>query len=126
MPYLYLAEYYDEFYPLNIMVDKLEQFEKPLTALREESCFYQEIQRIRESAKRDILIFGPHSHYYIRRHVYSAGRLVIRLREVESQLQNSIFLSEEQKCLSRIFNSLACMLTELIEFFSNLGNRMAT
>lgn len=125
MPYIYLAECYDEFYPLNEAVENLALLETPLIASREESYFYQEIERIKSAAKRDILVFGDYIHYYINRHVRRAGKLVIRLKEIDEQLRKSIIMSEDQKMLSSLFNILICLLTDLMEFFSNLGNQAA-
>lgn len=126
MPYLLLAEHYNELDPLNALVDKLLRFEDPLTSLKLENCFIREMERIRASARRDILIFGLHSHHYIRHHIKTSGNLVIRLIEVDQKLKNSIYMSEEQKRLSLIFNMLTDLLTDLMEFFSNLGDKSAS
>lgn len=124
MPYIYLAEWYDELYPLNEAVETLALLDKPLIASREANYFYREIERIKSAAQRDIMVFGDYMHYYINRHVRRAGKLMIRLKEIDVQLGKSMIMSDEQKTLSGLFDILIGLLNGLMEFFSNLSNRM--
>lgn len=123
MPYLSLAEQYDELQPLNSLVDRLLLSESPLEALKLEIILNQEIYRIREAASRDVLVFGPHFRHYVRHHVKSTQKLIIRLIELDQQLKRALVLSEKHNWLCLVFNQLTEKLKELIVFFEALSDQ---
>ena len=69
MPYLYLAESYNELDLLTQLVNKIENIERPLREFNRESYLKAELNRIRVSACRDILIFGVHADQYLNFHL---------------------------------------------------------
>ena len=121
MPYLYLAESYNELDLLTQLVNKIENIERPLKEFNSESYLKTELQRIRISACRDILIFGVHADHYLNFHLCLVYGLQIRVIDILKYLSDELYLSERGAYMYRHCTILHVELGNLAVFYEKLG-----
>jgi len=121
MPYLYLAESYNELDLLTQLVDKIENIERPLKEFNKESYLTTELQRIRISACRDILIFGAHADQYLNFHLCLVYGLQIRVIDILKYLRDKLYLSEKETYIYKHCTILHVEMGKLAVFYEKLG-----
>ncbi|MBB6271002.1 hypothetical protein HDF26_001429 [Pedobacter cryoconitis] len=121
MPYLYLAESYNEIELLTKLVSKIENIERPLKELDNESYIKTEMQRIRFSACRDILIFGNYSNLYLNFHLCQVYHLQIRIIDILKSLGDRLYLCEREIYVYKHCKVLHLEMGGLAVFYERLG-----
>lgn len=121
MPYLYLAESYNELDLLAELLYRLENTEKPLKELNEAHYLSAELQRIRISATRDILIFGIHADKYLNFHLCQVYGLHIRIIDILKYLGDKMFLCEREAYLYKHCKIFHLEMGSLAVFYERLG-----
>ncbi|RAJ30232.1 hypothetical protein [Pedobacter cryoconitis] len=121
MPYLYLAESYNELDLLTKLVYKIENIERPLKELSEEHYLSAELQRIRFSASRDILIFGVHADKYLNFHLCQVYGLHIRIIDILKYLEDKMYLCEREAYVYKYCKIFHLEMGSLAVFYEKLG-----
>jgi len=121
MPYLYLAESYNELDLLTELVNKIENIERPLKEFNKENYLKIEMQRIRISACRDILIFGIHADHYLNFHLCQVYGLQIRVIDILKYLRDKLYLCERETYIYKHCTILHIELGNLAVFYERLG-----
>ena len=121
MPYLYLAESYNELDLLTRLVYKIENIERPLKELNEANYLSAELKRIRFSASRDILIFGSHADKYLNFHLCQVYGLHIRIIGMLKYLDDKMYLCERDVYAYKHGKIFHLELGNLAVFYEKLG-----
>ncbi|KIO77785.1 hypothetical protein TH53_07640 [Pedobacter lusitanus] len=121
MPYLYLAESYNELGMLTWLVTQMENIERPIKELDKESYLITEFQRIKLSASRDILIFGKHAEYYLNFHLCLVYGLHIRIIDILKCLGDKLYLCEREAYVYKHCTTLHVEMGGLAVFYEKLG-----
>lgn len=121
MPYLYLAESYNELDLLTRLVYKIENAERPLKELSEADYLSAELQRIKFSASRDILIFGSHADKYLNFHLCQVYALHIRIIDMLKYLDDKMYLCEREAYIYKHCKIFHLEMGNLAVFYEKLG-----
>lgn len=124
MPYLYLAESYNELGLLADLVKEIENIKSPLKEFDEESYLTTEFQRIKVSALRDVLVFGTHADKYLNFHLCLVYGLTIRVIDLLRSLRDSFYLCDREMYLFKHCTRLHEEFGKLIVFYELLGIKM--
>ncbi|MET4137720.1 hypothetical protein [Pedobacter sp. UYP1] len=121
MPYLYLAESYNELDLLTKLVYKIENIERPLKELNDEHYLSAELKRIKFSATRDILIFGSHADKYLNFHLCQVYGIHIRIIDILKYLGDRMYLSEREAYIYKHCKIIHLEMGSLAVFYERLG-----
>lgn len=120
MPYIYFAESYYELTPLDTLVQRLETTEGPLNELKNKNYLPDEFSRIKNSAIRDIPIFGIHADKYINLHRRMVFKLILRMIDILKDLPESLFSSKKEEYLRQHCTEMNENLQLLNIFYENM------
>ncbi|QNK64300.1 hypothetical protein H7F33_07385 [Pedobacter sp. PAMC26386] len=121
MPYLYLAESYNELDLLANLVSKIENIDKPLKELDEECYLIAEFNRIKFSASRDVLIFGTYADHYLNFHLCQVYGLHIRVIDILKELGDKLYLCNRESYMYKYCTILHVEMGNLAVFYEKLS-----
>lgn len=120
MLYYYLAESFGELDNLAALVQQLADPEKPVEYFTERNYIAFEINRIKNAACRDILIFNAHQRDYVRLQLCKIYELLIIVHETLKH-SPALVLQADYNYHRAVFGSqLIEGLTELEDFYTHL------